>query len=231
MSATANATTNKQNAPESVPAWITAGLLGLMFGGGATFLGMHLYGYQLNTAAKVAPVAPGGGTGGGGGGPGGGGGGGGGGPGGAMGGGGGGMMGGGPGGGGGAAAQAKRDLTSLVGKLDLLSQGVRVELSPTQSNELAEKLASLEKADKMTSDEAKANFDALEAILTDEQKAALTKIELARPPRGGGPGAPTTGGPGAPQDLNPFQQDPNQQRLRDLLSRLQASSTEPSKED
>lgn len=233
MSATANPATNKQNTPEAVPAWFTAGLLGLVVGGGATFLGMHFYGYQLNTAAKVAPVSPGGGgpgggPGGGSGGPGGGGAGG---PGGGMGGG---MMGGGPGGGGGGgAAQAKRELTSFVGKLDLLSQGVRVELSATQSNELAEKLASLEKAEKMTSDEAKANFEALEAILSDEQKATLAKIELARPPRaaGGGPGAPTMGGPGAPEDLNPFQQDPNQQRLQDLLSRLQASSPEPRNEN
>ncbi|HJT31924.1 MAG TPA: hypothetical protein VJ783_07705, partial [Pirellulales bacterium] len=118
------------------------------------------------------------------------------------------------------------------GKLDLLSQGVRVELSATQSNELAEKLASLEKADKMTSDDAKANFEALEAILSDEQKATLATIELPRPPRaGGGPGAPTTGGPGAPEDPNPFLQDPNQQHLRDLLNRLQTSPPEPSKEN
>ncbi len=242
MSTSTNSAT-KGKSPQSVPAWITSGVLGLALGGGATFLAMHYFVlYPPRPSMDVPPPGMGGPAPGmGGGGMGGGGMGGGGMGGGGMGGGGmgGGMMGG--GGGGGAAARAKRDLTSLVGKLDLLSQGVRVEVSPEQATELCEKLALLETAEKMTSDEAQANLESLEASLTDDQKAALASIELPRPPRsagGGGPmggGGPSRGmsgaGGGQPDDENPFRQETNQLRLTELLTRLKGSSPEAAPAD
>lgn len=221
----------KSNDPQSVPAWITSGILGIVLGGGATFLSMHFFLYPPTQTLVLTGPPPGVG-----------------GPMGAPSSGGGGMMGGAGGGG----ARAKRDLTSLVGKLDLLSQGVRVEVTPEQASELSEKLATLETAEKMTSDEAQANLESLEASLTDEQKAALASIELPRPARsagggGGGPmgmggpppgdGGPMGGGgpprgmggaPGAgePDDENPFRQEVNQHRLTELLTRLKSSSPE-----
>ena len=117
--------------------------------------------------------------------------------------GGGGMGGGGMGGGGG----DKRNLTSLVGKLDLLSQGVRVELTDEQAAALREKLTALDEAETLTGDDAKAQLDALEGILTEEQKTTLASIDLPRGGRaggggggggGGGAGRGGAGGPGGP---------------------------------
>lgn len=221
MSATADSTARK-NSSQSVPAWVASALLGLVLGGGATFLGMQYLGYS-NEPREIVVAAP---------------------PpemaamiarGGPMGG----MMGGGTGGGagggpeGGAAARAKRDLTSWVGKLNLLSEGIRVELTDDQSKELATKLALLETAEKMTSDEAQENLESLEAMLTDEQKAAIASIELPRPPRSadaGGPPMGMGGPPGAaqPDDDNPFRQEMNQQQLTDLLTRLKGAPSETS---
>lgn len=223
MSATADSI-SKKNPSQSVPAWLASGLLGLVLGGGATFLGMQYLGYSnepreivigappADIAAMIARGGP-------------------------MGG----MMSGGSGGGGpggGGAARAKRDLTALVGKLNLLSQGVRVELTDDQSDDLAVKLAVLETAEKMTSDQAQESLESLQAILTDEQKASIASIELPRSPRSADGGGPTDGGPpagtggppGAPQpeDDNPFREEANQQRLTDLLTRLKGAPPETS---
>lgn len=216
----------KPKNPQSVPAWMTAGILGVVLGGGATFLSMHFFLYPPTPTFVMAGPPPGMG-----------------GPPRGMGGpppgmdgtpeGMGGMMTGGPGGSGG--ARAKRDLTSLVGKLDLLSQGVRVDLTPEQASELSEKLATLETAEKMTSDEAQENLEAIEASLTDEQKAAMASIDLPRPARSAGGGAPMgMGGPpggGQPDDENPFRQETNQHRLTDLLTRLKGSAPEQAPAD
>jgi hypothetical protein len=176
----------------------------------------------------------------------------------------GGMMGGGGGGG------EKRALTSLVGKLELLSRPdltLHVELTSEQAQGIAAKLAEFDKAEKMTGDDAQEAVAALEAILTPEQKEVLNTIGLpfgrggggrggfggggggrgaAGRPGGGGPGAggppgggppgggPPAGGPpgggmgggmmggmgGGNPDENPFTQEANQKRLRDLLARL-----------
>jgi hypothetical protein len=150
-------------------------------------------------------------------------------------------MGGGFGGGGG-----KRNLTSLVGKLELLSRpslNLHLELDAEQAKKIALKLEELEKAEQMTGDEAQTHLEVLEDLLTAEQKETLGLIGLpfgrpgggtaGRPggggqPAGGGAGAgrPPAGGPpimgmmGGPPDENPFTQEVNQKRLHDLLGRL-----------
>jgi hypothetical protein len=182
----------------SVPGWIASGLLGLALGAGGGVLGMQIYSKQTPApavspagaagapaAGAPAGMAPGGMPGMGGGGPpmmgmGG------------MGGGMGGMMGGGGGGG-------KFALTSLVGRLELLSRPdlkLRVELNEEQAKAIAAKLAELDKAEKMTGDEAQEALDALEAVLTPEQKEVVNTIGLPRGGRGGGGGRGAGGRPG-----------------------------------
>lgn len=215
-----------------LPGWFASGVLGAVLGGGIAFLALHFYGYHLKVATPEARQRPEGA------------------PGptmgpGALGGGSGGGMGGGMGGGGGGGE--KRNLTSLVGKLDLLSQGVRVELTGEQAAALREKLTALNEAETMTGDDAQEQLEAIEGILTDEQKATLASIDLPRGGRGGGgagrggpggPGGPTPpggggpGGPGGPpgmggpgggaNDDNPFKSEANSQHLTDLLERLQS---------
>jgi hypothetical protein len=175
------------------------------------------------------------------------------------------MGGGGFGGGGG----GKRALTSLVGKLELLSRpglNLHVELSPEQSQAIATKLAEFDSAEKMSGDEAQEAADALEGLLTSEQKAVVDAIGLpfgggggrggggsrgaaGRPgggppggagtpagghagggPPGGGPPGMMGGGGGGNPDENPFTQEANQKRLRDLLARLNPASVEEKKE-
>ncbi len=243
----------------SLPAWIVAGALGLTAGAGAAVLGMYGYGYRLppsggngsavDAAAVAAPAMspPGGAPAPGGGSPQG------------MGG----MGMGGMGGGGGGAG--KRNLTALIGKLELLSRPslkLHLELATEQATKIAARLEEIEKAEKMTGDEAQSHLDALEELLTAEQKETLGLIGLpggrggagggrgaGGRPGGGGPsggngpggsppgsgggrgggGPPAGSGPpmmgmmgmgGPPPDENPFTQEANQTRLRDLLGRL-----------
>lgn len=141
---------------------------------------------------------------------------------------------------GGGGARGKRNLTSLVGKLELLTRSnLHVELDATQSEKIAAKLAELDQLEKMTADDAQAQLDDLEALLTPEQKAVVDSIGLpfgGRPGGGGGPGAPGApagGGPpmgmmggGGPPDENPFRQEANETRLHDLLGRLKPAATE-----
>src|SRR5579863_1409945 len=164
----------------SVPGWIASGVLGLAVGAGATVVVMRqIQLEEADTKAKavVGPTTdlpgppPGGPT------PG---------PGGppamGMGGGGGGMgMGGMGGGGGGGGGAGKRALTTLVGKLELLSRPdmkLHVELNAEQAKAIADKLAEFDKAEKMTGDEAQESVDSLEALLTPEQKEVVNAIGL-----------------------------------------------------
>jgi hypothetical protein len=104
------------------------------------------------------------------------------------------MGGGGFGGGGG-----KFALTSLVGRLELLSRPdlkLRVELNEEQSKAIAAKLTELDQAEKLTGDEAQEALDALEAVLTPEQKEIVNAIGLPRGGRGGGGGRGAGGRPG-----------------------------------
>lgn len=222
---------NRPNQPsleKSLPTSIVSGILGLVVGGGLTFLGLQYLGYSseqtLSGAASASSSPPQSTSGGMGGGMMGGGGG--------MMGGGGGMMGGGGGMmGGGNAPRGKRNLTTLVAKLDLASKGIAFQLNQQQSSTLAEQLALLEQPEKMTQDEAQERCDALEAILDDGQKETLASFEMPRGARGGGGGGGGGGpagppGGGEPDESNPFQDETNQARLRSLLERLQVTDGE-----
>lgn len=189
--------THEKGSSGALPGWIVTGVLGLALGAGGAILAMRGMGYEKPTppappaltdaASGMAPADPNpmgrGGAGGGGGAPGGG----------MMGGMGAmmGMMGGGMGGGGGA---QKRDLTSLVGKLELLTRGpLQVELDTDQQAKIAAVLAKFESAEKMTNDEAEVHLKALQASLTDAQKSVLESFSL---PFGGGRGGGGRGGRG-----------------------------------
>ena len=241
MSTTSDTSTKQGESSGAVPAWIAAGLLGLAIGIGGTVLTMQGLGYttekhELTPASKASGPSPSPSPAGGGGAP----------P--AMG-----LGGGGMGGmmGGGGGAPGKRNLTSLVGKLELLSRpslNLHVELSAEQAKSIAAKLAELDKSEKMTADEADEHLAALEELLTPEQKETLGLVGLPFGRPGGGaagrpgagapgsgapaPGAPGSGAPGAggppggSPDANPFAQETNQKRLRDLLGRLAPGSNE-----
>ena len=232
MNEPVNAAAQKSPPQRIRPVWVSSGLTGIVLGAGAMVVAMHLLGYDFQTASsrtpwgtpgpsgRSDPAAPGG----------------------AM-----------PalmpmGGGGG--GRAKRNLTALVGKMELLSKGLQFELNAEQTARIAEQLAQLEQAEKMTSDQAQTHLEALEAILTDEQKATLVAIDLPRAgqPGGGGggrrgagpvdpmasmtaiavPGGGGTGGGGGggSDDENPFRQETGHKHLRDLLNRLNPSGAE-----
>lgn len=221
----------------SVPAWLGAGLIGLVLGVGGTLIVLRVYEGKrvaapdgisnMPVATTPSPPMGGGGMGGG-------------------------MMGGPPMGmmgmGGGGRPQEKNNLTNLVGKLELLTrETLHVDLDPEQTGKIAEQLAKLDQAEKMTTEEAKEHLATLEAMLTPDQKTKLDAIGLPfrRPGGGGGgpgggPGGPggPGGGPGGPmmsgpmggggaEDENPFKRETNQKRLRDLLGRIKPN--EPSK--
>jgi hypothetical protein len=228
----------------AVPMWLSAGLVGAFVGGGAALATMHGVGYHWAEPTRTGGggsgygPASGGGMGGaapGMGAPGG------------MGGGmmGGGMMGGMMGGGGGAAPRSRRDLTTLVGKLDLLTRGVAIELTDEQASQIAEAISDLGSEDEMTEDQAKERLDGLKEILTAENRSALDSIELPRRGGGRGAGGPGGGGPGGgmmgmmgagmggggpmatgsagqgqASNENPFKQEENAKRLENLLARL-----------
>jgi hypothetical protein len=234
----------------AMPIWLSSGLVGAFVGGGAALATMHGVGYHwakpTETAGGGRAESAGGGAGAmpGMGGP----------PSGMMGGMGGGMMGGGGGGmgggGGGAASRSRRDLTTLVGKLDLLTRGVAIDLTDEQASQIAEAISDLDKEDEMTEDQATERVDGLKQILTSDNQSALDSIELPRRGgRGAGGGGPGGGGPGGgggmmgmmgagmgtggpmamggpgqqPSNENPFKQEDNAKRLQSLLARLRPS--------
>ncbi len=98
-------------------------------------------------------------------------------------------------------------------------------------------MGDLDKPESMTQEEAQERCDALEELLSDEQKDTLALFELPRgrggppgggpgggaPGMGGAPGGMGAGGGGAADESNPFQEEANQSRLRSLLGRLQSS--------
>lgn len=187
MSETSNACC--ASGAKGLAAWVTSGVLGLTLGAGGMLLGIQYYYPDFAKKPEaptqsgpiqspgMPPMGGGGMMGGGGGGMGGG------------------MMGGGMMGGGGG---GKRALTMLVGKLELLSRPevkLNIQLDPEQSKAIAAKLKELETTESMTADEAQANVDTLEGLLTVEQKDTLGLIGLPQG-RGGGRGGPGGGGGG-----------------------------------
>ena len=130
----------------------------------------------------------------------------------------------------------KRDLTSLVRKLDLLTGDVSITLSDEQAASLGGCLADVEKAESMSDDDAQAKHEELLALLDEDQKSRLDAIGLPRR-RSGGPGGPggapggrggPGGGPGGPgggeqaEDANPFQEESNAQAITSLRERFGA---------
>jgi hypothetical protein len=212
-----------------LPGSISSGIIGLAIGAGAMFMTTYYYygpeprpadtgsgaGAQSAGGGAQSGGAPGGGMTGGGGGMGGGG------------------MTGGGGGMGGGGQRGKRNLTSLVGKLDLVSKGISLHLEGDQPAKLAEQLTDLDQPEKkMTEEEAQERVDAIEAILSDQQKETLAQFDLPRggrrggAPGGGGPSGPPAGQAPPDDDSNPFQQETNQTRLHSLLGRLKGTSAD-----
>ncbi|HUT90833.1 MAG TPA: hypothetical protein VMY37_15115 [Thermoguttaceae bacterium] len=148
---------------------------------------------------------------------------------------------GGPGGGGGRPPRPKRDLTTLVRKIDLLTGDVGLIVSDEQVGSLLGCLADVETAETMSDDDAQAKHDEILAVLDEDQKSRLDAIDLPRRrpggggpggpggPGGGGSGGPGGGGPGGPgggeqaEDANPFQEESNAEALTHLRERFGAT--------
>jgi len=143
---------------------------------------------------------------------------------------------GGPGMGGGRPPRPKRDLTTLVRKIDLLTGDVGLTLSDEQVGSLLDCLADLETAEAMSDDDAQAKHDGILAVLDEDQQSRLDAISLPRRrpggfggpggPGGGGPGGGGMGGPGGgeqAEDANPFQEESNAEALTHLRERFGAN--------
>jgi len=136
--------------------------------------------------------------------------------------------------GGGRPPRPKRDLTTLVRKIDLLTGDVALTLSEEQAGSLMARLAELGAAETMTDEDAQAGHDAILDMFDEDQKSRLDAISPPRRrpggggPGGGGPGGPGggMGGPGGPgggeqaEDANPFQEESNAQVLTHLRERF-----------
>ncbi len=254
---------------KNIPLWLFTGLMGILLGGGATMVAMHGIGYhwtkqpvsevgvagqQMSMSGMGGPMNTGGGPGMGGGmggGPPGMGGG----PpgmGGGMGGGmpgmGGGMPGmGGGGGGAGATPPARRTLPALIGKIDLVLGGLQLKLDDERAAKLAASIKGLEDAEEMTEESAKDYLDAINDLLTDQEKEILASFNLPAARQGGGGGGPGgmgggfggggpggggRGGPGGgggggqASNDNPFKQEDNAKRLQSLRERFGAPAAE-----
>ena len=216
----------KQNrAKKDVAIWLMSGIVGILLGAAASAAIVRGMGYEVVMKAQPVPVAaasaptdsgaapamgmPGGGGGMGAG----------------MGGGGGGMsgmMGGGMGG----QPQPKRQLTTLVRKLELLTGDVAIALTPEQTKAVQTALDELSALEKMTDDEAKATHEKLLALLDEKQQAKQEAIGLPFRRSGGGGGMGGGMGGGAPPDpeANPFADEANATALKSLRDRLSGAT-------
>ncbi|HAA53047.1 MAG TPA: hypothetical protein DCE43_25255, partial [Planctomycetaceae bacterium] len=120
-------------------------------------------------------------------------------------------------GGGGRGPSSRRGLTTLVSKLNLLTDDITLKISGAQAKAIGSVLVKAGAREKMTDDQAKETLEAIQAVLNDGQKATLERISLPRRRRGGGFG----GGRGGqqPQDDNPFTDEENHKSLVSLLKR------------
>ena len=215
----------KQNrAKKDVAIWLASGVVGILLGAAASAAIARGMGYEVVVKAQPIPLAtasaptasgaaqamgmPGGGGGMGAG----------------MGGGGGmsGMMGGVMGG----QPQPKRQLTTLVRKLELLTGDVAIALTPEQTKAVQTALDELSALEKMTDDEAKANHEKLLALLDEKQQAKQEAIGLPFRRSGGGGGMGGGMGGGAPPDpeANPFADEANANALKSLRDRLSGAT-------
>lgn len=93
----------------------------------------------------------------------------------------------------------KRDLGRFVRQLTLFQEKGTETLDAKQVATVLPILTSMQAVEKMSEDEGKAQLDALRAILTEAQLAAVDAIELPRRQGGmGGPGGPGMGAPAGP---------------------------------
>jgi len=122
----------------------------------------------------------------------------------------------------------KRDLTTLVQKLDLLTGDIGITLTAEQAAAINDCLMDVEKSAKMSYYDAKAKHDRLMAVLNENQKARLEAIGIPQPAGSGGPGM--MGGGAAPGDQNPFQQDAEGKAVKSLRERLASKGTSPKAE-
>ena len=143
---------------------------------------------------------------------------------------------GGPGGGGGFGGQRtippKRQLTTLVRKLELLTGDIALTLSEDQAATICEMLAVAEAAETMTDEEAQEKYDALLGVLNEDQAAKQEKIRLARSTGGGGGGG--SGGMGGAEEedenANPFKEAPNAEAAAALSQRLGGKKNPPAQD-
>ena len=137
-------------------------------------------------------------------------------------------MGGGGGMGGGARGpNPKRDLTTLVRKLNLLTDDISLKLTPEQTIALVKGLNGVDAAEKFTDDDAKKMYEELFSILSDDQKAKLDAVGLpfGRGAGGSGGGGSGMGGGQPDPDANPFQQENNLKALKSFRGRLEPSGS------
>lgn len=224
---------------KDLPIWFGSGLAGMLLGAAALAAGFSVMGYEVlspqeiramaGTSPPMPPMPPqsspassapaGGGPGAGG-------------PPGGMG-----MMGGGMGS---RQPSSKRQLATLVRKLELLTGDIAIHLTADQSTAVQAALAELDGKESLTEDDAKAAYDKLLGLLDEEQQSRQDRIGL--PFRRGGAGGPGAGGPGAggpgaggmggppgggmggaaapAPDANPFAEEENSKSLRALRERL-----------
>jgi hypothetical protein len=98
--------------------------------------------------------------------------------------------------GGGSAPRSRRDLTALIGKLEILTRGLHLDFDAEQKTKLALAIEAIDKDAEMTEEAAKEYLDTINEILTAEHADVLASIELPRAGRAGGAGGP--GGQGGP---------------------------------
>lgn len=119
--------------------------------------------------------------------------------------------------------QPKRDLTTLVRKLELLTGDIAIELTSEQAASLTECLKDLDAVEKMSDADAKTRVEKIVAVLDAKQNARLKAIDLPRAPLGAGGGAKPAAGAakGAKPDAeeNPFKRQTEAQSLKSLRER------------
>lgn len=131
------------------------------------------------------------------------------------------MGGGGGGGGRFGGPRPKRDLTSVVQKVALLTGEIGLSLSADQASAFVAALNDIEQPETMTDEQAQAKHDELLALLDDEQKQQLEAIGIPRPRPSGGPG-----GERPAPDANPFSQEAGSTAIEVLRQRFAAKKNE-----
>ena len=130
------------------------------------------------------------------------------------------------GGGGPRSPSPKRQLTTLVRKLEIMTGDIALNLSDEQAAAVSKVLADFDSSDTMTDEEAQGKHDGLLAVLDDDQKAKQEMIGLPR--SSGGFGGPRGGSDDADEeeDPNPFREEANAQSLETVRQRL-GGGTDP----